>query len=154
MFPTENSSRVVTVWPKIKLGIGNMQRTHETRYRQQGCEIAWATSPSGAPPASLPVPGPAPVSPHPRAPRKPGREFAMQAVSNSHRAATRFTHIVCDKWRELSLSLYTYVAMIFLGVCNARRATNLVTEVRDGGPCYAGLYRDKHFLTSSISSTM
>ena len=32
-----------------------------------------------------------------------------------------------------------HMAMIFLGVCNARRATNLVTEVCNGGPCYAGL---------------
>ena len=28
----------------------------------------------------------------------------------------------------------SFLAMRFLGVCNARRATNLVTEVCNGGP--------------------
>ena len=36
-------------------------------------------------------------------------------------------------------SFHKHLAMNFLGVCNARRATHLVTEVCNGGPCYAGL---------------
>ena len=55
-------------------------------------------------------------------------------------------------YRKIFLTRSSY-GYDFLRVCNARRATNLVMEVCDGGPCYAGQYNGKHFLTSSIRST-
>ena len=59
--------------------------------------------------------------------------------SNPIRILEYITYKLVQYLLPVAIYIYIHMAMTFLGVCNARRATNLVTEVCNGGPCYAGL---------------